>query len=133
MFHQFASQEERRSFGGSAFIELQFCKMPFGTKTKKLVSAGNIPYWQNDSLYICGMCNDDVEVFSREYKHIFDCGIYGNLKSGVFDIYGINYYAPDLTDLIIERIRQDKPTDYATLIDWLYKSKAYNGFYILGI
>ena len=29
LFHTFKSQEERRKFGGSAFIEIQFCNMPF--------------------------------------------------------------------------------------------------------
>lgn len=130
LFHQFASQEERRSFGGSCFIEIQFCKLPFGTTTKKLVSVRSITNWQTDSLYIG---DEGMDVFFQEYSHIFDCGTYNNLESGVVDIFGINYYAPALTDLIMERIQKDKPMDYATLLDWLYKSKAYNGFYILGV
>lgn len=128
LFHIFNSQEERRNFGGSAFIEMQFCKLPSGTKAKKLVSPSSINHWQNDSLYI-----DDENVFYQEYSHIFNCGIYNNLKSGTVDIYGINYYAPSLTDSIIERLHKDKPADYEALIEWLNKSKKYNGFYILGI
>lgn len=128
LFHIFKSQEERRNFGGSAFIEVQFCKLPIGTKLKKVVSIGSINNWQNDSLYI-----DDVDLFYTEYQHIFDCGIYNNLKSGVVDIFGINYYPPELLVSIIQRLNKDKPTDYTVLIDWLMKSKDYNGFYILGI
>lgn len=65
--------------------------------------------------------------------NIFDCGTYNNLKQGKVDIYGINYYAPFLTDAIIEKISKDKPKDYEVLTEWLHKSKMYNGFYILGI
>lgn len=128
LFHIFKSQEERRTFGGSAFIEIQFCKLPVGTTIKKLVAVDSINDWQNDSLYI----NDD-NTFFQEYSNIFNCGIYNNLKSGTVDIYGINYYAPSLTDSIIEKLHKDTPTDYEVLIEWLIKSKEYNGFYILGI
>ncbi|MBQ7797397.1 MAG: hypothetical protein IJ374_12700 [Lachnospiraceae bacterium] len=128
LFHVFNSQDERRKFGGSAFVEMQFCKLPSGTKVKELVAVSNIDHWQNDSLYI-----DDENKFYQEYSHVFNCGIYNNLKSGTVDIYGINYYAPSLTDSIIKRILEDRPTDYETLLEWLNMSKAYNGFYILGI
>lgn len=128
LFHTFNSQEERRSHGGSAFIELQFCRLPAGTSVKKLVAASSIHDWQNDSLYI-----EDEDTFFREYRTIFDCGIYNNGKSGPVDIFGINYYAPSLTDSLIEKLRQEQPEDYETLLQWLRKSKAYNGFYILGI
>lgn len=128
LFHVFNSQEERRNFGGSAFIEIQFCKLPAGTKTKKIFSLDNIKSWQNDSLYI-----DDEDTFYQEYSHIFNCGLYSNLKSGIVDVYRNNYYAPSLIDSIIEQIRKETPLDCETLIEWLIKAKAYNGFYILGI
>lgn len=127
-FHTFNSQEERRNHGGSAFVEIQFCKLPTGTTIKRLVAVDSIKHWQNDSLYI-----DDENAFYREYSPIFDCGTYNNLKCGTVDIYGINYYAPFLTDSIIERLLKDKPADYEVLMKWLIKSKTYNGFYILGI
>lgn len=130
LFHIFNSQEERRSFGGSAFIEMQFCKLPFGTKTKKIVAVSSINNWQNDSLYIYV---DDIEVFYLEYREFFYCGIYNNLKSGIVDVYGINYYETSLTDSLIERILEKKPKDYEILIEWLNRAKEYNGFYILGI
>lgn len=128
LFHTFGSQEERRKFGGSAFIEVQFCKLPVGTKLKKIVAVGSIKNWQNDSLYI-----DDVDLFYTEYSPIFNCGIYNNLKRGIVDIFGINYYTPDLLDSITQRLDIDKPIDYKLLTDWLKKAKVYNGFYILGI
>ena len=128
LFHVFSSQEERRNFGGSAFIEIQFCKMPYGTESKKLVAVNSINHWQNDSLYI-----DDENTFYQEYSNIFNCGIYSNLKSGTVDIFGINYYAPSLVDSIIATLQKDKPSDYQRLIGWLNKAKEYNGFYVLGI
>lgn len=128
LFHVFSSQEERRNFGGSAFIEIQFCKMPYGTESKKLVAVNSINHWQNDSLYI-----DDENTFYQEYSNIFNCGIYSNLKSGTVDIFGINYYAPSLVDSIIAKLQKDKPSDYQSLIEWLNKAKEYNGFYVLGI
>ena len=128
LFHVFSSQEERRNFGGSAFIEIQFCKMPYGTESKKLVAVNSINHWQNDSLYI-----DDENTFYQEYSNIFNCGIYSNLKSGTVDIFGINYYAPSLVDSIIVKLQKDKPSDYQRLIEWLNKAKEYNGFYVLGI
>lgn len=128
LFHVFDSQEERRRFGGSYFIEIQFCNLPAESTRKELVAVDNINHWQNDSLYI----NDD-ELFYKEYSRIFDCGIYNNLKSGPVDIYGINYYAPSLTDIIMEKIIEEKPAEYEVLLEWLNRAKAYNGFYILGI
>ena len=49
LFRVFNSQEERRNFNGSAFIEVQFCKLLVGTKRKKTVSLNSIKNWQNDS------------------------------------------------------------------------------------
>ena len=128
LFHVFSSQEERRTFGGSAFIEVQFCKMPYKTKTKKIVAVNSIKHWQNDSLYI-----NDEDTFYQEYSNIFNCGIYNNLKSGIVDIFGINYYEPSLVDSIITKLHKNKPIDYMILVEWLTKAKEYNGFYILGI
>ena len=52
LFHIFNSQEERRDYGGSAFVEIQFCKLPSGTATDRLVAVDSINNWQDDSLYI---------------------------------------------------------------------------------
>lgn len=128
LFLTFHSQEERREYGGSAFIEMQFCKLPAGIGIKDIVAVGNINDWQNDSLYIY-----DDNIFYQEYSHIFDCGIYNNLQSGIVDVYGINYYAPELTDSILEKLRKEKPMDYKVLSGWIEETKTYNGFYILGL
>ena len=128
LFHTFNSQDERRRYGGSAFIEMQFCPLPAGTAIKELVAVDNIKNWQNDSLYI-----DDENAFYEEYSSIFDCGVYNNLQCGTVDIYGINYYSPVVTDIIIEKVLKDKPQDSEPLLKWLHKAKEYNGFYILGL
>ncbi len=130
LFHTFNSQEDRRKYGGSAFIEMQFCVLPAGTRIKNIAAVGTIQNWRNDSLYIY---IDDDDTFYQEYSRIFDCGTYANLQRGVVDILGVNYYAPEYIDPIIEKIRKEKPTDYETLVDWLNTAKEYNGFYILGI
>ena len=128
LFHTFLSQSERRDFGGSAFIEIKFCKLPVRSSITSIVDVSSIKNWQNDSLYV-----SDENAFYQEYGHIFDCGTYNDLETGPVDLYGINYYPASLTDTIIERIRDAKPTEYAVLIDWLERAKTYNGFYILGI
>lgn len=130
LFHIFHTQDERKTFGGSAFIEIQFCRLPSATKTAKKVKVSSIHHWQNDSLYIHV---NDVEIFAQEYSRIFNCGVYGNLKNGMVDLYGINYYEPSFIDPMIDDLRAKKPLDYEILIKWLNKSKEYNGFYILGI
>ncbi len=119
LFHVFSSQEERRTFDGSAFVEIQFCKLPIGTKEKKLVAVRSINNWENDSLYIYV---EDLDTFHREYNPILSC-----------DICGINYYPPSSIDLLIEKLNMDKPTDFEQLIAWLIEAKHHNGFYILGI
>lgn len=130
LFHAFNSQEERRKYGGSAFVEIQFCKMKSETKIQNIIAVSSIIHWQDESLYIY---LDDTESFVKEYSNIFDCGIFNNLRSGVVDIYGINYYKPDLVVIILSRILRNKPADYEVLIEWLKKAQRYNGFYILGI
>ncbi len=128
MFYTFNSQKERRSFGGSCFLEFQFCRLPNGTDIKEILSVDNIRHWFDDSLYV-----QDDDAFYKEYSSIFDCGTYCNMECGVVDTYGINYYAPTLMDGIISKILNEKPTDYQNLAEWLEKAKKYNGFYILGI
>lgn len=74
-----------------------------------------------------------MDEFLDIYGDIFDCGTYNNLKTGIVDCFGINYYKPELIPSIIERLYEDKPKDYLKLIDWLNQAKQYNGFYILGV
>ncbi len=130
LFRTFKNQEERRSCGGSGFIEIQFCGLPERASVKELVSADNIRSWKDDSLYVHG---DDNEAFFREYSRIFDCGIYNNLQTGTMDLCGINYHAPNLIDSITEKLWEEKPQDYEVLAAWLVRAKEYKGFYILGL
>ena len=128
MFHIFNSQEERREYGGSAFIEMQFCRLPHDTSLSEIVAVDSVKNWMNDSLYA-----DDENEFYSEYSHIFDCGTYNNKKTGTVDIYGINYYAPSQIEMLQSRILEYKPAEYEVLAQWLERAKQYNGFYILGI
>lgn len=124
----FYTYEEKRELQGSAFIELQFCKAPVDADIKDLVSVDSIEHGRKDSLYV-----GDADRFYREYGKYFDCGVYNNLKQGAVDIYGINYYAPLVTDTVTAGICRDRPLDYKRLLHWLESSEQYNGFYILGI
>mgnify|MGYP004664750725 FL=1 len=130
LFHVFEAREERRNYGGSAFIEIQFCDMPRKTSVKKTLNFRHIQHWKTDSLYIYA---DDIDTFFREYGSIFDCGIYNNMKTGTVDLFGINYYTPIMTEAVIEKLDKEKPEDYEVLAAWLFRAKAHNGFYILGI
>lgn len=126
----FLSFEKLSEFDGTAFIEIQFCNMPFQTSIEKIVDVDNINFRKNDSLYIY---HEDDTAFYQQYGHIFNCGIYGNLETGNVDLYGINYYSPDNIDSLIETIIREKPSDYEVLTEWLNMAKNYNGFYILGL
>lgn len=130
LFHTFKSQEERRKFGGSYFIEMQYCKLAQGTEIKKIISVDAIEHWKNDSLYIHG---DDDNEFVSHYGKIFTGGIYSNGKSGCVDMCGINYYSQEQAHLIIKKIKEMNPLDYPILLNWLEMIKEYIGFYILGL
>lgn len=130
LFREFASQDERRNLGGSAFIELQYCKLKRGAKRKKIVSANSIEHWKSDSLYIY---RDDMKEFYTLYSEIFGNGFYNNGKCGTVDLLGINYYTLEQAQFIAERIKSEGPKDCQVLLKWLANVKEYNGFYILGI
>lgn len=123
LFYKFVSQEERRAFGGSDFIELQYCRLPHGSNLRSIISVDAISHWKLDSLYVSG---DDMDVFFSNYHMIFDHGIYNNGKSGVIDVFG-------LKALIVERVKEKHPLDYEPLLQWLNDAKHYNGFYVLGV
>lgn len=130
MFLSFESQEARRDFGSSAFIELEYCKLKPGTKIRKILALRSIPNWQNEGLYVYV---DDIECFYSNYAKIFGNGILGNNAAGQMDIYGINYYSPTQLKDIICKVELQKPLDYAVILEWLKKGISYNGFYLLGI
>ena len=130
LFLTFNSQEERQKFGGSDFIELQYCRLPYCSEIKEIVSLNAIKNWKNDSLYIHG---DDMDMFYSAYGAIITDGIYNNLEHGPVDLYGINFYSQEQISQIIECIEAEMPPDYQTLLDWLKAGRRYVGFYILGV
>ena len=130
MFHSFENREARRAFGGSAFIEIQYCKLKPSTRVGKTVSLRSIDNWKDDSLYVYA---NDIDVFYSNYKDIFCNGVYNNTKIGEIDLFGINYYSPEQLTEIIDKIEKQKPLDYEVLLKWLKNGIDYNGVYILGI
>ena len=126
MFLSFESQDERSKYGGSCFIELQFCLLPTSATLKDILN--NYESWRDDSIYVHG----DSPIYT-EYKDVFGNGIHQNMSEGGFDYCGITYYKAEQIDAIIKRAKKLKPEGYSILTDWLVKAKGYNGFYILGI
>lgn len=129
LFHMFSSQDERREFGGSYFIEIQYCVLARGTKMEKIISV-DAPHWKGDSLYVYG---DDEEAFVSQYGEVFPDGTYCNGERGIMDTCGLNYYTPGQVHSIVERIEKAKPLDYQILLDWLKRADAYNGIYVMGL
>lgn len=130
IFYSFESKEERRSVGGSAFMELQYCKLKPSATIRKILSLRSIPYWQNDSLYVYV---DDINTFCSNYYDIFCDGRYNNREIGEMDLFGINYYSPQQLIEFIDKIEKQKPLGYEIILEWLKKGIDYNGFYILGL
>ena len=109
---------------------MQYCRWKPGTEIERIISVDAIENWKDDSLYIYG---DDDNKFISHYGNIFTGGVYNNGKSGVVDIYGINYYSQELTELILEQVKGMKLFNDPILLGWLETAKKYNGFYILGL
>ena len=132
LFHSFASQDERREFGGGDFLEFAFCKLRRGTSIKKIISDHEVSslHWSNSSLFLLG---DDWEEFCNAYGEIVANGTYANLETGYLDCCGINYFSPEQVQVIIDRLREEKPKDYQPLLNWLEQDTQYNGFYVLGL
>lgn len=128
MFLKFESQEDRRKYGGSCFIELQFCKLPSNTNIARIIKV--FEHWRNDSLYIY---DDKQSSFWQEYKDIIGFGIHPNMSEGYFDTWGVTYYSPDKIEAIELRLMEHKPEEYEILLSWLEEAKQYNGFYIQGV
>lgn len=130
MFHIFKSNDERSKIGGTGFIEIQYCKLKPGTTLREKVAVESIEFRSADSLYV--YC-DDINEFIVNYREIFNCGIYNNMKNGPIDILGINYYSPSIINRLIKEVEVMKPMDYEILLNWLNKAYEFNGIYILGI
>ncbi len=130
MFLKFNSNEERRAYGGTGFIEIQYCKLRLGTSDKKLVSINAIKNWEPSSLYVY---DDTIDNFWNEYNNIFNDGLHNNMNESVIDLYGINYYSEEKAKRIIENLKSFKPIGFEILLEWLNENPYHNGFYILGI
>jgi len=130
LFHVFASEEERRRYGGTAFVEIQYCDMPSRTFAGRLPAARHIQSWKNDSLYVHA---DDLDTFCREYGSLPGRDSCNGRKCRSIDPYGINYFAAAAVDLLIAWLDKEKPADYEVLAAWLASAKERNGFYILGL
>ena len=123
MFKKYNSKEK-----GSC-LELAYCKLPNKSDIKKITNISHIPFSAEDSLCVAFPFIKD---FIEEYDDIFTGGTYQNLENGPVDVCGLNYYSPELTNQIIDKVRTQKPKEYELLLNWLENSKQYNGFYILG-
>ena len=103
LFHIFHSQKERRDFGGSDFIEMQYCKLEQDSEIEKIVSVDAINHWKNDSLYIFG---NDMNMFYSHYGTIITGGVYNNKDSDPLDLLGINFYSQKQLIFMIELIKK---------------------------
>ena len=130
LFHSFHSQAERREFGGSDFIEIQYCRLPEGTSIREILSVDAIENWRPDSLYICG---DDMDLFYQNYGDIITGGVYNNGDRGPKDLRGINFYSKKQTRKIMERLAEEKPPEHQILCRWLRAGERSLGFYLLGV
>ena len=130
LFHSFHSQAERRKFGGSDFVEIQYCRFPKGTSLREVVSIDAIKHWKDDSLYIFG---DDLDLFYQNYGDIITGGVYNNGERGPMDLYGINFYSREQTSEIMERLAEEKPPEHQILCRWLQAGEQCLGFYLLGV
>lgn len=129
LFHTFSTQEERRHFGGSDFVELQYCRLERGTSLRKLTSAFRT-HWEDDSLYVPGQCMDE---FLAAYSDVLGEAVYSNKKSGPVYPFGPNYYPPERVTAMLDRLRERNSEDDRTLAKWLQKATECNGFYVLGL
>lgn len=130
LFHMFSSPKERRSAGGSCFIEIQSCRLPKNTEIRDIVSVHSLKHWNTVSLYVLG---DDVPEFLSFYGDILSGGFYNNTKTGPLDLCGINFFPADRAEQIAARLKQEKPPEYETLLAWLEKESDAAGFYVLGL
>ena len=130
LFHIFPSQEERKSFGGSDFIELQYCRLPWGAALWEIVLPDGIEHWKNDSLYVSG---DDMDVFYRHYGPVMTGGVSHDQTSGPLDLLGINFYSREQAAGILRKIQTERPPDHQIFEDWLREGERYIGFYVLGV
>lgn len=117
--HIFKTKDERNNIGGTAFVEIQYCKYKASSQELGNPNSKLYEHWKDTSLYIY---IDDDEKFLNEYGKIFEH----------LDIYGFNYYSKEEITKIIKNIKEIHPLDYEIFIDWIEKEDS-NGIFILGI
>jgi hypothetical protein len=113
LFLKFDTQENRRKYGGSCFIELQFCKLPSGTKIKHILES--LDHWKDDSLYVY---DDKQSEFYIKYKDVIGFGIHPNMSEGYFDTWGVTYYGLNRIRDIKERLKEHKPEENEVLLSY---------------
>ena len=74
-----------------------------------------------------------MDDFLSLYADIFNYGIYNNTKSGLADLFGINYYTPKSEENIIKKLRERNSENDRILLKWIESDNEHNGFYILGV
>lgn len=129
LFLQFENNEARRTYGGSAFIELQCCRLDTDV-ISDCVNIDNITHWHTDSLYVYF---DRHKEFLNNYAELFGMTVHNDCTMGAIDPYGINYIHRNRLPAIIDRIEKAKPADYKILLEWLTAADGITGIYILGI
>ncbi len=108
---------------GSAYYEFQYCREEM-SPDKALEAYG---FWAKDSLLVHA---DFDNIFFDGYIKYLE-PTYAPDGSGRFYAYGVNYYDKEMTQRIIDRIKEDKPTCHELLLQWL--EGAGYGFYFLGL
>ena len=120
MFLKFKNQDERKKFGGTAFIELAYFKRKNRFKIFDKFLKKKKLFWNNDSLYVYV---DDIDEFHKLYDEVFNgCNYYGS-----------NYYSKEKTLEIINLLKQKQPKEYLVLVEWLEVALSYDGFWFYGI
>lgn len=126
----FINDLQRRETKKLYFIEFQYCNRNFISDSNGKIKLNKDEHWRDDSLYLD---IDDIDIFIFNYGDIFNWGLYTNEKSGLDDIYFVNYYSIEEVNKIMNIIDIKKPNSYSILLNWLNKAKEFKGIYIIGI
>lgn len=111
---------------GSGYIEFQLIESIKPNFNK-------IKFSRKSSLFVDVIGDEAMDEFLVNYGDIFDNGLHPNNTKSL-DLFGINYYSLNDLEIIIKKIKDNKPKDYDTILEWLYMiQRNYKGFYILGM
>ena len=70
LFHTFRSQEEREAFGGSYFIEFQYCRLPSHSTIEDIFSNGIYSNGKTGIVDLCGINYYSVKETDRILKSL---------------------------------------------------------------